>query len=445
MVRDLQRLLTRRARGFRGFVHGDVGYRVDVVRLSRRGPVSSAGHEHDSREKYGADSLDGIHSGKAFRYPHRQHGRFGSCAHFIKFRQGDAVINTNSYKKAGVDIEAGAELVERIKPLAGSTDRSGVMGGLGGFGGLFDLKAAGFEDPILVAATDGVGTKLKIAIETGRHDTVGIDLVAMCVNDLVVQGAEPLFFLDYYATGALNPAAAASVVDGIAEGCRQAGCALIGGETAEMPGMYAKGDYDLAGFAVGAAERTGLLPRTDIAPGDVILGMASSGLHSNGFSLVRHLLAGLETEFTDPSPLTPGTIWADELLTPTRIYVRACLAALKTGKLKGLAHITGGGLPENVPRVLPDGMAARIDPAAWDMPPVFRWLMDEGDIAAAEMARAFNCGIGMIAIVNGDDAGAVAGALRDAGETVWEIGTVEDGPERGDRVALDGLESAWRG
>ena len=334
--------------------------------------------------------------------------------------------------------------------MAKSTLRAGVMGVLGGFGGLFDPKAAGYEDPVLIAATDGVGTKLKIAIDTGCHDTVGIDLVAMCVNDLVVQGAEPLFFLDYFATGRLDTDAAADVVSGIAEGCRQAGCALIGGETAEMPGMYGDGDYDLAGFSVGAAERGNLLPREDIAPGDRILGLASSGVHSNGFSLVRHVLAPQGLNYSVETTFDAGMTWGETLLTPTRIYVKSCLALHKAGLAKAFAHITGGGLTENVPRILPDGMAARIDPAAWSMPPVFSWLMAEGGVAPAEMARTFNCGIGMVAIVRAEDAGEAVGILTAAGEDVFDIGEIitqdvtgEASADDAERVALPGLDGAW--
>lgn len=316
------------------------------------------------------------------------------------------------------------------------------MGGLGGFGGLFDPKAAGYADPVLVAATDGVGTKLKIAIDTDRHDTVGIDLVAMCVNDLVVQGAEPLFFLDYFATGRLEPAAAADVVSGIAEGCRQAGCALIGGETAEMPGMYGDGDYDLAGFSVGAAERGNLLPRDDIAAGDRILGLASSGVHSNGFSLVRHILAQQALTFGDPAGFDGASTWGETLLTPTRIYVNACLAVHKARLTKAFAHITGGGLTENVPRILPDGMAARINVETWSLPTVFSWLIGEGGVSPDEMARTFNCGIGMIAIVNPDDAAEAISILTANGETVADIGEIIPRGD-GDQVLLPGLDTAW--
>ncbi|WP_349364239.1 MAG: phosphoribosylformylglycinamidine cyclo-ligase [Roseitalea porphyridii] len=332
--------------------------------------------------------------------------------------------NGLTYADAGVDIDAGNALVEAIKPAVRSTARPGADGAIGGFGGLFDLKAAGFDDPVLVAANDGVGTKLKVAIETGIHDTVGIDLVAMCVNDLVVQGAEPLFFLDYLATGALDVEQAASVVKGIAEGCRRAGCALIGGETAEMPGMYAGGDYDLAGFAVGAAERGTLLPRLEaMQPGDVLLGLASSGLHSNGFSLVRRIIDGAGIGLDAPAPFDAGRTLGAALLEPTRIYVRPLLAAIRdTGAIRGLAHITGGGLTENLPRVLPDHLAAQIDLGTIDVPGVFGWLAKEGGVAPGEMVRTFNCGIGMVAIVAADRVDAVTDRLRSEGETVAILG-----------------------
>ncbi len=327
--------------------------------------------------------------------------------------------------------------------MAKSTLRAGSMGDLGGFGGLFDPKAAGYEDPVLIAATDGVGTKLRIAIETGQHDTVGIDLVAMCVNDLVVQGAEPLFFLDYFATGNLDTCTAADVVSGIAEGCRHAGCALIGGETAEMPGMYGNGEYDLAGFSVGAAERGNLLPRDDVAPGDRILGLASSGLHSNGFSLVRHVFAEQSLDYGGKTSFNSELTWGAVLLTPTRIYVKSCLELHKTGLSKGFAHITGGGLTENVPRILPDGMNAQIDPAAWPVPAVFSWLMTDGGVAAAEMARTFNCGVGMVAIVGAEDCARATEILTSAGEDVFDIGEIVDG-DLPDRITLPGLDNAWR-
>jgi phosphoribosylformylglycinamidine cyclo-ligase len=329
-----------------------------------------------------------------------------------------------TYAQAGVDIDAGNAMVDAIKPLVRSTRRPGADAEIGGFGGLFDLKAAGFTDPILVAANDGVGTKVKIAIETGRHDTIGIDLVAMCVNDLVVQGAEPLLFLDYYATGRLDAKAGVDIVRGIAEGCRQAGCALIGGETAEMPGLYAEADYDLAGFAVGAAERGTLLPR-GVAEGDVLLGLPSSGVHSNGFSLVRRVVERARLSWSDPAPFAPGQTLGDALLEPTRIYVKPLLAALKAGAaIKALAHITGGGFPDNIPRVLPDGLGVELDLGAITPPPVFGWLAKAGGIADTEMLRTFNCGIGMVVVVAEADAEAVAAALRAAGEHPLRLGRV---------------------
>jgi len=331
--------------------------------------------------------------------------------------------NSYTYAQAGVDIDAGNALVRAIAPLARSTRRSGADAELGGFGGLFDLKATGYKDPVLVAANDGVGTKLKVAIDAGLHDTVGIDLVAMSVNDLIVQGAEPLFFLDYFATGKLDVETATSVVGGIAEGCRQANCALIGGETAEMPGMYAAGDYDLAGFAVGAVERDQVLPRADVGDGDVILGLASTGFHSNGYSLVRRVVADNGFSYEAPFPLDESRSIGEVLIAPTRIYVRSVLAAIReTGAVKALAHITGGGFVENIPRVLPDGIAAEIEGASWVMPDVFRWVMKLGAIEEAEMGRTFNCGIGMIVVVAQADAARVQSVLETAGETVWQIG-----------------------
>src|SRR5947207_1020990 len=304
--------------------------------------------------------------------------------------------NGLTYAQAGVSIDAGAELVEHIKPLAKSTRRAGAEASLGGFGALFDLKAAGYDDPLLVTTTDGVGTKLKLAIETGIHDTVGIDLVAMCVNDLLAQGAEPLMFLDYYATGKLDVEAAAAVVAGIAEGCRQAGCALIGGETAEMPGMYADGDYDLAGFCVGAVERDKVLTGAEIRPGDLILGLASSGVHSNGFSLVRRIVEQEKWNLEEQLPAESGRTLGEVLLEPTRIYVRSLLPLVQEGRIKGLAHITGGGLLENIPRVLPDGCHAVVGSGRWDLPPIFSLLQEGGRLAPEEMARTFNCGVGMV-------------------------------------------------
>lgn len=330
-----------------------------------------------------------------------------------------------SYADAGVDIDAGNALVERIKPAAAATARAGVVDGLGGFGALFDLKAAGYSDPVLVAATDGVGTKLKIAIDTGIADTVGIDLVAMCVNDLVCQGAEPLFFLDYFATGKLDIDAAAQVIDGIAKGCTEAGAALIGGETAEMPGMYHGGDFDLAGFTVGAMERGQSLP-SDVADGDVLLGLASNGVHSNGYSLVRRIVAQSGLGWSSPCPFADGSLGAG-LLAPTRIYVRPALAAHRAGGLKALAHITGGGLTENLPRVFPKGLGARVNLGAWALPPVFRWLADAGGVSEAEMLKTFNCGIGMVAVVAPERAEALDRLLADSGETVCRLGTIEPG------------------
>lgn len=316
------------------------------------------------------------------------------------------------------------------------------MAGLGGFGALFDLKDAGYTDPVLVAGTDGVGTKLKVAIEAGKHDTVGIDLVAMCVNDLVVQGAEPLFFLDYFATAKLDVAAGTDIVSGIAEGCRQAGCALIGGETAEMPGMYAKDDYDLAGFSVGAAERSDILTGDKVGAGDVILGLTSSGLHSNGFSLVRRVVEKAGLDYAAPAPFDETQPLGEVLLEPTRIYVKACLAALKTGGVHAFAHITGGGLIENIPRMMPDDLAADIDVSQWKLPPVFTWLAKAGGIERREMARTFNCGIGMCVIVSAEQADLIASALSGAGETVVRLGSVTTRGD-GDAVYLQGLEQAW--
>lgn len=344
-----------------------------------------------------------------------------------KRKPGKSPPNGLSYADAGVDIDAGNALVERIKPAVRSTRRSGADSEIGGFGGLFDLKAAGFSDPVLVAANDGVGTKLKLAIDAGMHETVGIDLVAMCVNDLVVQGAEPLFFLDYFATGKLDVDEAAAVIQGIAEGCRIAGCALIGGETAEMPGMYRKGDYDLAGFAVGAAERGKLLPRSDIAAGDVILGLSSSGVHSNGFSLVRKIIEVSGLSLTDPAPFAPGTTLGRGLLEPTRIYVKPLLEAIgSTGAIKAMAHITGGGFVDNIPRMLPPGLAASIDLAAVSPLPVFRWLASTGGVSEPEMLRTFNCGIGMVLVADPKGAGAVAQSLEEMGETVRVLGRIEE-------------------
>jgi phosphoribosylformylglycinamidine cyclo-ligase len=333
--------------------------------------------------------------------------------------------STLTYADAGVDIDAGNALVERIKPAASSTKRPGVMDGLGGFGAMFDLKAAGFTDPVLVSATDGVGTKLRIAIDTGNVDTVGIDLVAMCVNDLVCQGAIPLFFLDYFATGKLDIDSAARVIEGIAEGCRQADTALVGGETAEMPGMYEGADFDLAGFAVGAMERGDSLPR-NVAEGDVLLGLPSSGVHSNGYSLVRKIVEKSGLDWNDPCPFGDGTL-ASHLLEPTKIYIKPAVAALKTGDLKALAHITGGGLTENLPRALPAGLGADIDLDAWQRLPVFDWLIGQAGLEQAEALKTFNCGIGMIAVCAEADAASVETALSKEGITAVRIGRVTRG------------------
>mgnify|MGYP001800375932 CR=1 FL=1 len=333
--------------------------------------------------------------------------------------------NGLTYAEAGVDIDAGNALVERIKPAAARTKRPGVASALGGFGGLFDLKAAGFTDPVLVAATDGVGTKLRIAIDTGHVDGVGIDLVAMCVNDLVCQGAEPLFFLDYFATGKLEVDQAARIVEGIAAGCEASGCALLGGETAEMPGMYPEGDFDLAGFAVGAMERGTALPAS-VTEGDVILGLGSDGVHSNGYSLVRRVVEASGLSWDAACPWGAGTLGA-ALLTPTRLYVRAALAAMAAGEVHGFAHITGGGLTENLPRVLPDGLGAAIDLTVWSLPPVFGWLAEQGGIAEAEMLKTFNAGIGMTVVTTPEAEAAVTAALQADGQTVYRIGTVTVG------------------
>jgi phosphoribosylformylglycinamidine cyclo-ligase len=350
-----------------------------------------------------------------------------------------------TYAEAGVDIDAGNRMVELIKPLVRSTARAGADAEIGGFGALFDLKRAGYSDPVLVAATDGVGTKLKIAIETGTHHTIGVDLVAMSVNDLIVQGAEPLFFLDYFACGQLEPEIGASVIKGVAEGCRQAGCALIGGETAEMPGLYRTGDYDLAGFAVGAVERNAILPRADIRAGDIVLGLASSGVHSNGYSLVRKIVQRTGLRWNAAAPFDPARELGAALLEPTRIYVRSCLAALRDTKaIKALAHITGGGFPDNIPRVLPKGLGARLDLERVPVAPIFRWLAHVGTVAEPEMLRTFNCGIGMVAVVAAGEADAVASALVREGETVVRMGEVVAMTPDTARVVYRGhLDLAW--
>lgn len=351
-----------------------------------------------------------------------------------------------SYADAGVNIEAGNALVRAIAPLAKATRRPGADASLGGFGGFFDLKAAGFRDPLLVAANDGVGTKLKLAIESGRHDTVGIDLVAMCANDLVVQGAEPLFFLDYFATGRLENGIAEQVIAGIAEGCKIAGCALIGGETAEMPGMYADGDYDLAGFCVGAVERGEVLTGAKVKAGDILLGLASSGVHSNGYSLVRRLASDKGWKLDRPALFDQDILLIDALMTPTRIYVKALLPSIRKGDISALAHITGGGLLENIPRVLPEGCRALVDANGWAQPRLMAFLQAQGNIEPGEMARTFNCGIGMVLVVSESKAARVTENLEALGETVHQIGWIETGPRgctvTGSRETWSAL-SAW--
>ena len=339
-----------------------------------------------------------------------------------------------TYRDAGVDIEAGDALVEAIKPVAASTRRAGVLAGLGGFGALFEIPAGKYHEPVLVSGTAGVGTKLRLAIESGRHGTIGIDLVAMCANDIVVQGAEPLFFLDYFATGKLDLDVARSVIEGIGEGCRQAGAALVGGETAEMPGMYAGGDYDLAGFCVGVVEKTRILDGAAVRPGDAVIGIASSGPHSNGYSLIRRIIAQRNARLDDR--FGPGSL-ADALLAPTRIYVRPLLQLIARMPVHALAHITGGGLPGNVPRVLPAGTRAVIDSRSWERPEIFRWLQDGGNVADAEMYRAFNCGIGMVAVVAASDARAAVQHLAGAGETAFVIGHVEPHTGEADLVITE--------
>ncbi|MCB9973331.1 MAG: phosphoribosylformylglycinamidine cyclo-ligase [Rhodospirillales bacterium] len=353
----------------------------------------------------------------------------------------------NAYKDAGVDIDAGEELVTRIKPLVKATDRSGVMSGLGGFGALFDVRAAGYDDPVLVSSTDGVGTKLKIAIDTGYYHTVGIDLVAMCVNDLIVQGAEPLFFLDYFATGKLDVDQAADVIGGIAKGCELSGCALIGGETAEMPGMYGAGDFDLAGFTVGAVERGALVTGEAVQEGDVVLGLASNGLHSNGFSLIRKLVATTQgVSYDSPVPFSSDkTTLGEELLTPTRLYVKPVLAILKAfpGTVHGMAHITGGGLLENIPRSIPDGLCARIDAMAWPFPPLYQWLKKIGALSNRDLSRTLNTGIGFVMIVSAEHAGVIANHLSDAGETVFRLGEILPATPGAPRINLENTETGW--
>ncbi len=346
-----------------------------------------------------------------------------------------------TYRDAGVDIDAGEALVENIKPLAASTRRSGADADLGGFGGLFDLKAAGFTDPILVAANDGVGTKLKVAIDAGIHNTVGIDLVAMCVNDLVVQGAEPLLFLDYMATGNLNVAQMTDVVAGIAEGCRQSGCALIGGETAEMPGMYQGADYDLAGFSVGAAERGALLDGSTVVEGDILLGLASNGTHSNGYSLIRRIVEDKNFDYADKAPFSENSL-GEELLAPTKIYVKSTLAAIKAGYVKALSHITGGGFLENIPRVMPKDTLAEVDSGTWELPLIFEWLQQEGNIETREMARTFNCGIGMVVVVSSENLEKAKATLEEHGETVYQIGRITAGDGK-PKCRVTGQANTW--
>jgi len=349
----------------------------------------------------------------------------------------------SKYKEAGVDIEAGNTFVEIIKPFAKATRRPGVSGGLGGFSGLFDLKQTGYKDPLLALATDGVGTKLTLAINAGNHSTVGIDLVAMCVNDLIVQGAEPVAFLDYIATAKLDIAMVKDVVAGVAQGCQMAGCALVGGETAEMPGIYHIDDYDLAGFALGVVERDDVLDGSNIKVGDVILGIGSSGVHSNGFSLVRKVIKDNGFEEDSPAPFMPDMSLSEALLTPTKIYVKSLLPLVKAGKINGLAHITGGGITDNLPRTLPDTMMAWIDLSSWEMPPVFRWLATQGDIDTLDMLQTFNCGIGMVAIVSPDKAKDVQKELLKAGEKVIEIGKIRTRPESGQAITYENLKAPW--
>ncbi len=360
-------------------------------------------------------------------------------------------MKENAYKEAGVDINAGADVVERIKPHVKSTFRDGVLSGLGGFGAFFDLKKTKHKDPLLVSCNDGVGTKLKIAIDTNRHDTVGIDLVAMCVNDLIVQGAEPLFFLDYFATGKLDPAAAESVIAGIAKGCKESGCALIGGETAEMPGMYGAGDYDLAGFTVGAVERDRVITGEHVKCGDVILALASSGPHSNGYSLIRKLVETTQgSSYEGPAPFeSDAPTLGEALLTPTRLYVRAVLRALEESDesgqplIKAMANITGGGLLENIPRTMPENTQAIIDAGAWPLPPVFQWLKEAGKLSDDDMARTLNCGIGMTLTCAPEHAEQLKTILEDSGETVYTIGEITESETPAPHVVIKNTEQAW--
>jgi len=355
----------------------------------------------------------------------------------------DAETERDSYAAAGVDIAAGAELVDRIRPAAATTARAGADAALGGFGAVFDLKAAGYRDPLLVASTDGVGTKLKIATALGRHREVGIDLVAMCANDVLVQGAEPLFFLDYFATARLETGVAGEVIAGVSAGCVEAGCALIGGETAEMPGMYAAGDYDLAGFVVGAVERGEMLTGEAVVSGDELIGLASSGVHANGFSLVRKIIEDAGLAYDSPAPFAPDRSLGEALLEPTRIYVKSCLPAIRDGEIKALAHITGGGLLENLPRILPEGRRAAIEAAAWPLPPLFEWLASAGDLTPRELARTFNCGIGMVAVVAAGSGDRIRAKLEDLGQTSWKIGTIEASESTGRGLRIAGGAGHW--
>ncbi len=354
----------------------------------------------------------------------------------------------SAYREAGVDIDAAAALVENIKPHIKKTNRTGVMSGIGGFGALFDLKQTGYKDPVLVSGTDGVGTKIKIAIDADIHNTIGIDAVAMCVNDIVVQGAEPLFFLDYFATGKLENHVAEAVIASVAEGCTQAGCALIGGETAEMPGLYAAGDYDLAGFSVGAVERESIISADNVREGDILLGLASSGLHSNGFSLVRHIIAKGGHDYHAPAPFATGQSLQEALLTPTKIYVKSILKALgikqsdSKSAIHAMAHITGGGFVENVPRALPDNLQAVIDCSAWELPPVFQWLKANGDLSPMDLATTLNAGIGMIIICDKNSKTELIKSFQQSGETVFEIGHIA-GRNNDDAIILENLETAW--
>ncbi|MFP4313773.1 MAG: phosphoribosylformylglycinamidine cyclo-ligase [Alphaproteobacteria bacterium] len=359
-------------------------------------------------------------------------------------------MKQNAYKDAGVDVDKAQKLIERIKPHTARTKRTGVMSGIGGFGALFDLKSTGYEDPILVSATDGVGTKIKIAIELDKHDTIGIDCVAMCVNDLVVQGAEPLFFLDYYATGQLSNDVAEAVIAGVAEGCKQAGCALIGGETAEMPGLYIAGDYDLAGFSVGAVERNQIITGEAIKEGDVIMGLASNGVHSNGFSLVRHLIKSTPNlTFESKSPFDAALSLGELLLMPTRIYVKSVLEALKikgadnTPAIKGMVHITGGGFQENIPRILPAGLKAEIDTNAWTLPPLFQWMRDLGGLSPDDLSQTFNCGIGYMIICAPEQAQDLQASLTKSGESVVQIGTITARAGEEEPVIMHDINKNW--